>query len=156
MNLIHLLLALAALASSLFAGLMFTMLDIIQPILNKQSGAESAGLMQNIIQAGSRSRVLLVSMISTGLAGLVALALMVNQNWVNRAFWVAMAGWWIFVAASFVASRFAADPLYKTIMGWAVPPLNWREYRERWYQINLWRGLGAVAASVLFLVAILV
>ncbi|HEX2907655.1 MAG TPA: anthrone oxygenase family protein [Phototrophicaceae bacterium] len=158
MNLIPVLLALATLTSGIFTGLIFTMLDVMQPILNQQSGAEYTALMQNIISSGRRSRVVLVSLLGTILIALAALVLMVSQNQIKLAFWLTLAGWLAFVVGALGISRFAAEPLYDVIMGWkpSAPPADWPQYRQRWYQLNLMRGTGALAAFVLFLVALLV
>jgi hypothetical protein len=55
-----------------------------------------------------------------------------------------------------LVSRYAVEPIYDVFLSWKIesPPENWREARDRYFRLNVIRGLGSGAAFVLFLVSL--
>jgi hypothetical protein len=60
-----------------------------------------------------------------------------------------------FWCGSMLPSTFIAQPLYGVILGWKVdaPPPDWQAARDRYFRLNVVRGLGSALAFVCFVVA---
>ena len=61
-----------------------------------------------------------------------------------------------FFAGAMLVPRYAVEPLYDVFSSWKSqsPPMNWRVARDRYFRLNVIRGLGSGTTSVLFLVSL--
>jgi len=55
-----------------------------------------------------------------------------------------------------LTSRFLAEPIYDIFLSWEIAalPEDWLTARERYFRINLIRGLGSVIAFICFVMAL--
>jgi hypothetical protein len=76
----------------------------------------------------------------------------------DPAFLLILAGLAAFVAGPVLVSRFSVEPIYDVFLGWKVesPPEEWHRARDRYFRLNVVRGLGSGAAFVLFLAGLAV
>jgi hypothetical protein len=49
-----------------------------------------------------------------------------------------------------------AEPIYDVFLGWQTdaPPIDWRRFRDRYFRLNVARGLGSALAFVCSVVAL--
>ena len=68
------------------------------------------------------------------------------------------AGLLAFWCGSILPSTFIAQPVYGVIMSWEVdaPPQDWRGARDRYFRVNVVRGLGSAVAFVCFVIAAMI
>jgi hypothetical protein len=88
----------------------------------------------------------------------IAVLLMMRESPGSAAFVLTAAGLLAFWCGSILPSTFVAQPLYGVFMSWEVdaPPQDWREARERYFSINVVRGLGSAVAFVCFVIAAMI
>jgi hypothetical protein len=86
----------------------------------------------------------------------IAALFMLRESAGGLTFVLVLAGWMAFVAGAVLVSRFFAEPIYNVFLSWKTqsPPENWREARDRYFRLNVIRGLGSGTAFVLFLVSL--
>jgi hypothetical protein len=81
---------------------------------------------------------------------------MLRQSSGSPEFVLTLLGLLAFWCGSILISRFLAEPIYDVFLGWQTdaPPIDWRRFRDRYFRLNVARGLGSALAFVCFLVAL--
>jgi hypothetical protein len=74
----------------------------------------------------------------------------------SAAFLLTLVGLLAFWCGSILPSTFIAQPVYRVFMGWDIdaPPQDWQVARDRYFRVNVVRGLGSVTAFICFVVAL--
>jgi len=83
---------------------------------------------------------------------------MMRESPGSAAFVLTAAGLLAYWCGSILPSTFIAQPVYGVFMSWEVdaPPQDWREARERYFRVNVVRGLGSAVAFVCFVIAAMI
>jgi hypothetical protein len=91
----------------------------------------------------------------SGAAPIVALVMMLN-NPGSPAFVLTLLGLLAFWCGSILPSHFVAQPLYGVFLGWETdaPPKDWQRVRDRYFRLNVFRGLGSAVAFVCFVISV--
>jgi uncharacterized membrane protein len=145
-------LAVAALSTGLFTGLLMTLLAFFHRALRDLSGPEFALVMRRFLGI-VRTHPLNYGLVGTSIVAPVVALLSLRGSGEGPAFALAFAGLVAFVSGPVLVSRFAAEPIYDVFLSWKAgsPPENWRAARDRYFRLNQVRLLGSGAAFVLFL-----
>ena len=155
MTLIDALLAFSVLSTGVFTGLLMTVVFFFEKALSELTGSQFALAMQRFL-AITRTHPLNYAMVLT--SGLVPIAVLIllREHPGSGAFVLTVVGLLAFWAGPILTSRFLAEPLYDVFVGWDAdaPPDDWRRARERYFRINVVRGLCSVTAFVCFVVAL--
>lgn len=155
MTLIDALLAISVLSTGLFTGLLMTVVFFFEKALRELSGSQFALVMQRFL-AITRTHPLNYAM--TLISGFVPIATLIFllQHLGSGAFVFTIVGLLAFWGGPILTSRYFAEPLYDVFVGWDTdsPPQDWRRARERYFRINVIRGLCAVTAFICFVVAL--
>jgi hypothetical protein len=93
--------------------------------------------------------------IVSGTAPIVALVMM-RGNPGSLAFVLTLLGLLAFWCGSILPSRFVAEPLYSVFLSWQTdaPPKEWQRARDRYFRLNVVRGLGSAVAFVCFVISL--
>jgi uncharacterized membrane protein len=153
MDVIQVVLAIAAIAAGGFAGLIAAMVGVIQRMLNGLEYREYRLAMQGIIVSGRKSGVVLALMLTPILASAAALVMLWGQR-AGPAFTLTAAGLAAFLLGPVLVSRRLCEPLYDHIMAWTADqaPEGWQQARMRWFNFNLARlGIGGAACALITL-----
>ena len=155
MTWIHAVLAVAVISTGLFTGLLMTVLFFFQRALKDLSGPEFALVMQRFLGITRTHPLNYAMVLISGTAPIVALVMMRN-NPDSLAFVTTLLGLLAFWCGSILPSYFVAQPLYGVFLGWETdaPPKDWRRARERYFRLNVFRGLGSAAAFVCFVISL--
>ena len=148
----HIALAVAALSTGLFTGLLMTLVAYFHKALRDLSGPEFALVMRRFLGV-VRTHPLNYGLVGTSVVAPVVALLSLRGSDEGVAFALVFAGLVAFVAGPVLVSRFAAEPIYDVFLSWKTgsPPQNWRAARDRYFRINQARLLGSATAFVLFL-----
>src|SRR3712207_4918810 len=131
-----------------------TVLFFFERALKELSGSEFALVMQRFLKI-TRTHPLNYAMVLTSGTAPVAVLLMLSESAGSVAFMLTAAGLLAFWSGSILPSTFIAQPLYGIFMSWEIdaPPQDWREARDRYFRVNVVRGLGSALAFVCFVIA---
>jgi uncharacterized membrane protein len=151
------LLGIVVLSTGLFTGLLMTVLLFFERALKELSASEFALVMQRFLKI-TRTHPLNYAMVLTSGIAPVAVLLMMRESPGSAAFLLTAAGLLAFWCGSILPSTFIAQPVYGVFMSWEIdaPPHDWREARERYFQVNVVRGLGSAVAFVCFVIAAMI
>ena len=157
MTLTHVLLGLIVLSTGLFSGLLMTVLFFFERALKDLSGPEFALVMQRFLKI-TRTHPLNYAMVLTSGFVPIAVLVMLRENPGGTSFVLTAIGLLAFWCGSILPSTFIAQPLYRVFMSWEIdaPPQDWREARERYFRVNVVRGLGSAIAFVCFVIAAMI
>ena len=148
----RILLVVAALSSGLFTGLLMTLIAFFHKGLRDLPAPQFALVMQRFLGV-VRTHPLHYGLVITSLLAPVAALVLLRGSAGDPAFILTLLGLAAFVAGPVLVSRFSVEPLYDVFLGWNAdsPPQEWREARDRYFRLNVIRGLGSGAAFVLLL-----
>jgi uncharacterized membrane protein len=153
----HIFLGAAVFSTGLFTGLLMTVLFFFERALKDLSGSEFALVMQRFLKI-TRTHPLNYAMVLTSGLAPVAVLVMLRESPGSPAFVLTGAGLLAFWCGSMLPSTFIAQPLYGVFMSWEIdaPPQEWREARNRYFRLNVVRGLGSALAFVCFVIAAMI
>jgi uncharacterized membrane protein len=148
----RILLVVAALSSGLITGLLMTLIVFFHKGLRDLPAPHFALVMQRFLGV-VRTHPLHYGLVITSLLTPVAALVLLRGSAGGPAFILTLLGLVAFVAGPVLVSRFSVEPLYDVFLGWNAdsPPEVWRESRDRYFRLNVIRGLGSRVAFVLFL-----
>ncbi len=157
MTSIQVLLGIAVVSTGLFTGLLMTVLFFFERALKDLSGPEFATVMQRFLKI-TRTHPLNYAMVLISGLTPVAVLVMLRENLGSPSFVLSAIGLLAFWCGSILPSTFIAQPLYGVFMSWEIdaPPQDWREARERYFRVNVVRGLGSAIAFVCFVIAAMI
>ena len=157
MTLTHVFLGAAVFSTGLFTGLLMTVLFFFERALKDLSASEFALVMQRFLKI-TRTHPLNYAMVLTSGLAPVAVLGMLRESPGSSAFVLTVAGLLAFWCGSMLPSTFLAQPLYGVFMSWEIdaPPQDWREARNRYFRLNVVRGLGSALAFVCFVIAAMI
>jgi predicted membrane channel-forming protein YqfA (hemolysin III family) len=157
MTLTQVLLGVVVASTGLFTGLLMTVLFFFERALKDLSGPEFAFVMQRFLKI-TRTHPLNYAMVLTSGIMPVTVLVMLRENLGSPSFVLTTIGLLAFWCGSILPSTFMAQPLYGVFMGWEIdaPPLDWQAARDRYFHVNVVRGLGSVAAFVCFVIAAMI
>jgi predicted membrane channel-forming protein YqfA (hemolysin III family) len=154
MTVTHLLLGIAVLSTGLFTGLLMTVKFYFERALKDLSGPEFTLVMQRFLKV-TRTHPLNYAMVLVSGFAPVAVLMMMRESLGSAAFMLTAVGLLAFWCGSILPSTFFAQPLYGVFMSWELdaPPQDWWEARDRYFRVNVVRGLGSALAFVCFVIA---
>jgi hypothetical protein len=154
MSFIHVLVGIVVINTGLFTGLLMTVLFFFERALKDLSGSEFTLVMQRFLKI-TRTHPLNYAMVLTSGIAPVAVLVMLGESLGSPSFVLTAIGLLAFWCGSILPSTFIAQPLYGVFMSWEIdaPPQDWREVRERYFRVNVVRGLGSAIAFVCFVIA---
>ena len=157
MTSIQVLLGIAVLSTGLFTGLLMTVVFFFERALRDLSGPEFATVMQRFLKI-TRTHPLNYAMVLISGLTPVAVLVMMHESPGSPSFVLSAIGLLAFWCGSILPSTFIAQPLYGVFMSWEIdaPPQDWREARERYFRVNVVRGLGSAIAFVCFVIAAMI
>ena len=157
MTLTHVFLGAAVFSTGLFTGLLMTVLFFFERALKDLSGSEFTLVMQRFLKI-TRTHPLNYAMVLTSGLAPVAVLVMLRESPGSLAFGLTAAGLLAFWCGSMLPSTFLAQPLYGVFMSWEIdaPPHDWGEARNRYFRLNVVRGLGSALALVCFIIAAMI
>jgi uncharacterized membrane protein len=157
MTSIQALLGLAVVSTGLFTGLLMTVVFFFERALKDLSGPEFALVMQRFLKI-TRTHPLNYAMVLISGLTPVAVLVMMRENAGSPSFVLSAIGLLAFWWGSILPSTFIAQPLYEVLMSWEIDalPQDWREARERYFHVNVVRGLGSAVAFVCFVIAAMI
>ena len=150
----HVLLGLVVVSTGLFSGLLMTVKFFFERALKDLSGPEFALVMQRFLKI-TRTHPLNYAMVLTSGFAPIAVLVMLRENPGGPSFVLTAFGLLAFWCGSMLSSTFIAQPLYGVFLGWEIdaPPPDWQAARDRYFRLNVVRGLGSALAFVLFVIA---
>jgi len=153
----HVLLGIVVLSTGLFTGLLMTVLFFFERALKELSSSEFTLVMQRFLKI-TRTHPLNYAMVLVSGFAPVAVLVMLRESVGSAAFVLTAAGLLAFWCGSILPSTFVAQPVYKVFMSWEIdaPPQDWREARDRYFRVNVVRGLGSALAFVCFVIAAMI
>ncbi len=154
MTMTHVLLGIAVFSTGLFTGLLMTVKFFFERALRDLSGPEFVLVMQRFLKITRTHPLNYAVVLVSGLAP-VAVLVMLRESAGSLAFVLTAVGSLAFWCGSILPSTFFAQPLYGIIVSWGIdaPPQDWREARDRYFRLNVVRGLGSALAFVCFVIA---
>ena len=149
----HVLLGIAVVSTGLFTGLLMTVKFFFERALRDLSGPEFALVMQRFLKI-TRTHPLNYAMVLVSGFAPIAVLVMLRESVGSLEFVLTAVGLLAFWCGSILPSTFIAQPVYGVFMGWETdaPPPDWREARDRYFRVNVVRGLGAAVAFVCFVI----
>ena len=156
MTSIQVLLGIAVISTGLFTGLLMTVLFFFERALKDLSGSEFALVMQRFLKI-TRTHPLNYAMVLTSGLVPIAVLVMLRENPGSPSFVLIAAGLLAFWCGSILPSTFIAQPVYGIFMSWEIeaPPEDWQVARDRYFRVNVVRGLGSAIAFICFVVAVI-
>ncbi len=153
MTMTHVLLGIVVLSTGLFTGLLMTVLFFFERALKELSGSEFALVMQRFLKITRTHPLNYAMVLVSGLAP-VAVLVMLRESAGSAAFMLTAAGLLAFWCGSILPSTFIAQPVYGVFMSCLVAAHRspWREARDRYFRVNVVRGLGSAVAFVCFVI----
>ena len=144
-------------STGLFTGLLMTVVFFFERALRDLSGPEFALVMQRFLNI-TRTHPLNYAMVLISSLAPVAVLVMLHGSPGSPAFVLTAIGLLAFWCGSMLPSTFIAQPLYGVFMGWEInaPPQDWHVARDRYFRVNVVRGLGSGVAFVCFLIAAMI
>ncbi len=157
MTLSHVLLGIVVLSTGLFTGLLMTVKFFFERALKELSGPEFALVMQRFLKI-TRTHPLNYAMVLVSGFAPIAVLVMLRESVGSLAFVLTAVGLLAFWCGSILPSTFVAQPVYGVFMSWETdaPPPDWREARDRYFRVNVVRGLGSALAFVCFVIAAMI
>ena len=157
MTSIQALLGIAVVSTGLFTGLLMTVVFFFERALKDLSGPEFALVMQRFLKI-TRTHPLNYAMVLISGLTPVPVLVMMRENAGSPSFVLSAIGLLAFWCGSILPSTFIAQPLYGVFMSWELDalPQDWREARERYFHVNVVRGLGSAVAFVCFVIAAMI
>ena len=154
MTIIHVLVGITVISTGLFTGLLMTVLFFFERALRELSGTEFAVVMQRFLKI-TRTHPLNYAMVLTSGLVPIAVLVMLRENPGSPSFVLIAAGLLAFWCGSILPSTFIAQPVYGIFMSWEIeaPPEDWQVARDRYFRVNVVRGLGSAIAFIGFVVA---
>jgi hypothetical protein len=151
----HAVLAVTVISTGLFTGLLMTVLFFFERALKDLSGPEFALVMRCFLGITRTHPLNYVMVLVSGTVPILALVLM-RGNPGSLAFVLTLLGLLAFWDGSILPSTFVAQPLYGVFLSWETdaPPKDWQRARDRYFRLNVFRGLGSAAAFVCFAIAL--
>ena|SRR3712207_4919316 len=155
MTLVQVILIVAVISTGLFTGLLMTLVAFFQRALKDLSAPEFTLVMQRFLGA-VRTHPLHYGLVITSMLAPTAALVCLRESVGSPAFVLSLMGLISFAAGPVLVSRYAVEPVYDVFTSWRIqsPPENWRVARDRYFGLNVIRGLGSGAAFVLFLVSL--
>ena len=152
---VHVVLIVAAISTGLFTGLLMTILAFFQRVLKDLTAPEFTLVIQRFLGV-VRTHPLHYGLVITSVLAPVVALLLLRGSAGSPAFLLILAGLVSFFAGPVLASRYFVEPVYDTFLSWEVeaPPGNWRAARDRYFGLNVIRGIGSGAAFVLLLISL--
>ena len=153
---VHIILIIAAISTGLFTGLLMTILACFQKLLKDLTASEFSLVMQRFLGTVRTHPLHYGLVITSPLAPIAALVLLGGSAG-SLTFVLVLVGLISFVAGPVLVSRYLVEPIYDVFSSWETespPAENWRETRDRYFRLNVIRGLGSGTAFVLFLVSL--
>ena len=156
MTMTYVLLGIAVFSTGLFTGLLMTVKFFFERALRDLSGPEFALVMQRFLKI-TRTHPLNYAMVLVSGFAPIAVLVMLRESVGSLEFVLTAVGLLAFWCGSILPSTFIAQPVYGVFMGWETdaPPPDWREARDRYFRVNVVRGLGSALAFVCFVIAAL-
>jgi hypothetical protein len=150
----HVLLGIVVLSTGLFTGLLMTVKFFFERALKDLSGPEFTLVMHRFLKI-TRIHPLNYAMVLVSGFAPVAVLVMMRESLGSAAFMLTALGLLAFWCGSILPSTFFAQPLYGVFLSWEpdMPPKDWREARDRYFRLNVVRGLGSALAFVCFVIA---
>jgi hypothetical protein len=157
MTFVDVLLGITVVSTGLFTGLLMTVLFFFERALRDLSSTEFAVVMQRFLKI-TRTHPLNYAMVLTSGFLPIALLVMLRENPGSPAFVLTVVGLLAFWCGSILPSTFIAQPVYGIFMSWEIdaPPEDWQVARDRYFSVNVVRGLGSTIAFVCFVSASIV
>jgi hypothetical protein len=154
MTMTHVLLGIVVFSTGLFTGLLMTVKFFFERALKDLSGPEFTLVMHRFLQI-TRTHPLNYAMVLVSGFAPVAVLVMMRESLGSAGFVLTAAGLLAFWCGSILPSTFFAQPLYGLFLSWEpdAPPKDWREARDRYFRLNVVRGLGSALAFVCFVIA---
>ncbi|MFP2926169.1 hypothetical protein ACLESO_13300 [Pyxidicoccus sp. 3LG] len=148
-------LVLGVFTSGLFSGLLAAVLFLLQKLLKRMSGTDFTVVMQRFLPMARKAPVNHVLISVSVLAPVAALVLGWRDAGSPR-FVLTLVGLLVFTLGTFLVSRYGAEPVYDTILGWNARalPEDWPRVRERYFRINRVRLASSSLAFLLLVVAV--
>jgi uncharacterized membrane protein len=155
MALVDVILIIAVNSTGLFTGLLMTILAFFQRVLKGLTAPEFTLVMQRFLGV-VRTHPLHYGLVITSTLAPIAALVLLRESVGSSTFVLILVGLISFAAGPMLVSRYAVEPMYDVFLSWKIesPPENWREARDRYFRLNVIRGLGSGAAFVLFLVGL--
>ena len=134
-----------------------TVLFFFERALKELSGSEFALVMQRFLKI-TRTHPLNYAMVLTSGIAPVAVLMLLRESAGSPAFMLTAAGLLAFWGGSILPSTFIAQPVYGVFLSWEIdaPPQDWREARDRYFRVNVVRGLGSAVAFVCIVIAAMI
>ncbi len=122
--------------------------------LRDLSGPEFALVMRRFLKI-TRTHPLNYAMVLTSGFAPVAVLVTLRGDPGDPPFVLTAVGLLAFWCGSILPSTFVAQPLYGVFLGWELdaPPRDWQTARDRYFRLNVVRGLGSGLAFLLFVIA---
>jgi hypothetical protein len=154
MTLSHFLLGIVVFSTGLFTGLLMTVKFFFERALKELSGPEFALVMQRFLKI-TRTHPLNYAMVLVSGFAPIAVLMMLRESVGSLAFVLTAVGLLAFWCGSILPSTFIAQPVYGVFMSGETnaPPPDLREARDRYFRVNVVRGLGSALAFVCFVIA---
>ncbi len=104
----------------------------------------------------ARTHPLHYGLVITSTLAPVAALVSLRESVGSTSFILLVGGLISFFAGTVLVSRYAVEPIYDVFSSWKIqsPPESWRAARDRYFRLNVIRGLGSGVAFVLFLVSL--
>jgi uncharacterized membrane protein len=152
---VHIILIVAAISTGLFTGLLMTILAFFQRALKDLTASEFTLVMQRFLRV-VRTHPLHYGLVITSLLAPIAALVLLGGSAGSLTFVLILVGLISFAAGPVLVSRYLVEPIYDVFLSWEIesPPENWREARDRYFRLNVIRGLGSGTTFVLFLVSL--
>lgn len=152
---VHIILIVAAISTGLFTGLLMTILAFFQRALKNLTASEFTLVMQRFLGV-VRTHPLHYGLVITSLLAPIAALVLLSPSAGSLTFVLILVGLISFAAGPVLVSRYLVEPIYDVFSSWEIesPPENWREARDRYFRLNVIRGLGSGTTFVLFLVSL--
>lgn len=152
---VHVILIVAVISTGLFTGLLMTIVAFFQRVLKDLTAPEFTLVMQRFLRV-VRTHPLHYGLVITSLLAPVAALVLLRGDAGSSTFFLILAGLISFAAGPVLVSRYLVEPIYDVFSSWEIesPPENWRVARDRYFSLNVIRGLGSGTAFVLFLISL--
>lgn len=152
---VHLILIVAAISTGLFTELLMTILAFFQRALKDLTASAFTLVMQRFLEV-VRTHPLHYALVITSLLAPIAALVLLGTSAGSLTFVLILVGLISFAAGLVLVSRYLVEPIYDVFLSWEIesPPENWREARDRYFRLNVIRGLGSGTTFVLFLVSL--
>jgi hypothetical protein len=132
-----------------------TILAFFQRALKDLTASEFTLVMQRFLGV-VRTHPLHYGLVITSLLAPIATLVLLGGSAGSLTYVLTLVGLISFAAGPVLVSRYLVEPIYDVFLSWEIesPPENWREARDRYFRLNVIRGLGSGTTFVLFLVSL--